>query len=549
MSEAIKIKYFLYARKSSESEERQIQSIDDQVNRLQELAKNQQLEVLKVFKESKSAKKPNERPVFTEMLNRIEKGEADGILCWQINRLSRNPVDSGTIQWMLQNGLLKSIQSIDKEYLPEDNVLLFSVESGMANQFILDLRKNTMRGMESKLQKGGSPSLARLGYLNDRLDKTIVRDPERFDQVKEMWTLMLTGTYSVSQILKIVNEDWGFKTVQRKQRGGKPLSLSGLYSLFKSKFYAGIIEWGGHAYTGSHEPMITIEQFERVQELLGKNVGKPRPKTYQHPFSGIISCGECGARVTAETKHKLIKSTGEVKRYDYYHCTGKKKYAQCSQKKVLAESDLSAQIENKIEELTILPEFRDWAVEILNSWNDKEIDLRSEKHLAISKNIIQTQSQLDNLTKMRYRDLISDEEYVRERNVLQSRITQLKQLLRQTENRAENWLELTEKVFDFACHARTRFTEGDIQTKKEIFAALGTSFILKDNVLAIEFNKYFEPVLMGYKKLEKDYLKSEPHKDPKSKAQNRALDAVRTGWGDRRESNPRNRCHRAVFYH
>jgi len=165
------------------------------------LAKSQDLQIVGEFKESKSAKKPHGRPVFAEMLSRISKGEAGGILCWQINRLSRNPIDSADVQWMLQNGSLQSIQTIDKEYLPEDNVLLFSVESGMANQFILDLRKNTMRGMESKLQKGGSPSLARLGYLNDRLEKTIIKDPVRFDQVKEMWVLMLTGTYSVSQIL------------------------------------------------------------------------------------------------------------------------------------------------------------------------------------------------------------------------------------------------------------------------------------------------------------------------------------------------------------
>jgi hypothetical protein len=126
--------------------------------------------------------------------------------------------------------------------------------------------------------------------------------------------------------------------------------------------------------------------------------------------------------------------------------------------------------------------------------------------------------------------LINDEEYKTERNVLQSRITELKQQLRQTEDRAENWLELTEKVFDFACHAQVKFNEGDIQVKKEIFAALGTSFVLKDNVLTIEMNKYFEPVLMGYKKLETEYLKSEPRKH-NDKAQNRALDAVRTGWG------------------
>src|SRR3989338_5405247 len=182
-----KIKYFIYSRKSSESEDRQVQSIDDQINRLKKIASDLNLDIKKTYIEAKSAKKPNNRPIFDEMMERIERGDANGILCWQINRLSRNPIDSGRISWLLQRGVLKSIQTIDRQYLPEDNVLLFSVESGMANQFIIDLRKNTMRGMESKLQKGWQPALARLGYLNDQLNKTIVKDPERFDQIRQMW--------------------------------------------------------------------------------------------------------------------------------------------------------------------------------------------------------------------------------------------------------------------------------------------------------------------------------------------------------------------------
>src|SRR3989338_7406868 len=143
-----KIKYFLYARKSSESEDRQVQSIDDQTNRLKKLAQDLNLDIKKIYTEAKSAKKPNNRPVFDEIIQRIENGEADGILCWQINRLSRNPIDSGKLSWLLQKGVLKSIQTIDRQYLPDDNVLLFNVESGMANQFIIDLRKSSRRGME-----------------------------------------------------------------------------------------------------------------------------------------------------------------------------------------------------------------------------------------------------------------------------------------------------------------------------------------------------------------------------------------------------------------
>ena len=131
-----KIKYFLYARKSSESEDRQIQSIDDQVNRLKELSDNFGLKIEKIYTEAKSAKKPNNRPVSEEMMKQIENGEASGILCWQINRLSRNPIDSGKLSWLLQQNVLKAIQTIDRQHLPSDNVLLFNVESGMANQYI-----------------------------------------------------------------------------------------------------------------------------------------------------------------------------------------------------------------------------------------------------------------------------------------------------------------------------------------------------------------------------------------------------------------------------
>src|SRR3989344_5351777 len=207
-----KIKYFLYARKSSESEDRQIQSIDDQIKRLKELAVNQGLNIKKIYTESKSAKQPENRPVFAEVLARIEKGEADGILCWQINRLSRNPIDSGRLSWLLQQGVLKSIQTIDRQYLPDDNVLLFSVETAGANQFILDLRKNVKRGTDSKLQKGWAPFKAPLGYLNDKAEKTITKDPERFNLVRKMWDTMLTGSHTPPKILQIANEEWGFRT-------------------------------------------------------------------------------------------------------------------------------------------------------------------------------------------------------------------------------------------------------------------------------------------------------------------------------------------------
>ncbi len=529
-----KIQYFIYARKSSESEDRQVQSIDDQINRLKQLASDLNLNIKKIYTEAKSAKKPNNRPIFDEMIERIEKGEADGILCWQINRLSRNPIDSGKLSWLLQRAILKSIQTIDRQYLPDDNVLLFNVESGMANQFIIDLRKNTKRGVEGKLQRGWLPSRAPLGYLNDKAEKVITKDAERFNVVRKMWDLMLTGSYTPPKILEIANNEWGLKTIKYKREGGKELSLSGIYRMFTNLFYAGILEWDGKQYEGKHEPMITLEEFDRVQMILGRE-GKPRPQKHTFAFTGAIRCEECGCLYTAETKRKLIKRTGTIKEFIYYHCTRKTKKVICTQKKVIPVNALELQIEKEIEKYTILPEFLQWALEGLNKKNDTEIEDRTKIYEMRHKAVVQAQNELDELTKMRYRNLIDDETFIAEKNTLQSKITQLKGNLRETETRAERWLELTEKTFSFATYARKAFLmakgkEG-LELKKEILLALGKTPIIKDQKLVIEPNEWFAEIGNGYPELEKEYLRLEPNKMPMNTTQTEALASIRSRWG------------------
>ncbi len=535
------IKYFLYARKSSESEDRQIQSIDDQMNRLKQLAQTLHLDIKKIYTESKSAKKPDNRPIFDEMIERIEKGEASGILCWQINRLSRNPIDSGKLSWLLQRGVLRSIQTIDKQYLPEDNVLLFSVESGAANQFILDLSKNTKRGMLSKFEKGWQTGIAPLGYLNDKENKIIIKDPERFDLMRKMWDLMLTGNYNPRKILDIANNEWGFKTRKFKRIGGNPISYSGIYKVFTNLFYAGVIENNGIEYEGKHERLITLQEYDRVQMLLGK-AGKPRPQHHEFAFTGSIRCGVCGCTYTAETKKKLLKS-GEIREHTYYHCTRKTRKIKCDQKKNIPLATLETLIEQEIQKYTILPEFLEWALEGLSQKNNTEIEDRSRIYEMQHKTLVETQKELDELTRMRYRQLIDDETYLKEKNVLQSKITQFKDSLRETESRAEEWLELTEKTFTFATYAQKAFlmAEGKkgLERKKEILLALGKTPILRDGILTIEPNDWLAPIKNGYPALEAEYLRLEPSETLSNKAKTEALTSVRTQWLRRLDSNQR----------
>ena len=521
--------YFLYARKSSESEDRQVQSIDDQVGRLKELAKTLGIKIKHVYTEAKTAKKPNNRLVFDEMMKKIEAGEANGILCWQINRLSRNPIDSAQVQWLLQQGGLKSIQTIDREYKPEDNVLLFNVESGMANQFILDLSKNVKRGNLCKVKNGWRPGMVALGYLNELENHTIIPDPERFDLIRRAWDYMLTGNYTVPQVLTKLNDEWGFRSKKRKRTGGKPMSVSGMYRTFTNIFYAGVLVYDGVEYVGKHKKMVTLEEYDRVQEILGRK-GKPRPKKYTFAFTGMIRCGECGCQITAEKKKKFIKKTGEIRYYTYYHCTRRKTDVVCTQRKSIDEKTLENLIFERIDKLAILPEFFDWAMEALNQDNDKEIVDCSKVYEMQHKSITQAQKELDNLTKMRYRELIDDDMFIKERDVLQGQIKKLQQELRETEQRAEEWLELTEQVFHFARYAEDHFENGSIEERKDVLSGLGSNFLLKDQKLDISVHKWLLPIINGYKTLEDEYKMLEPNNLGSTKVKTETLTSVITRW-------------------
>ena len=524
-----KYTYFLYARKSSESEDRQVQSIEDQMSRLQELASALNLRIKEVFTEAKSAKKPNNRPIFSEMLSRIEKGEADGILCWQINRLSRNPIDSGTISWMLQQGVLKCIQTIDKKYLPDDNVLLFNVESGMANQFIIDLRKNCRRGMEGKAERGWKPSLPPLGYLNDKLERTIIPDKDRFDLVRKMWDMMISGNYTPPQIRKIANEKWGFRTQKHKSFGDKELSNSVMYKMFSNIFYTGMFEWARKLYNGNHKSMITVQEFDRVQVMLGRK-GKPRPKSHEFAYTGLMHCGFCGSMYTATEKTKMIKMTGHLKSYTYYHCTKKKPGIKCTSAKPLTVENLEMQIEMELEKYTILQRFLEWGLETLEGENKKEVDDKTKIHRMCQTSLQEAEKELENLTRMRYKELIDDITFVKERDLLKASITKLKHQLQEPGNRQGNYIELTKQALHFATYARKSLVNGAIHERREILSAFGSNCHISEKIFFIEASEWLIPIGNDYPELEEEFMRIELNKMLTPQGRNDALASICQRW-------------------
>ena len=500
-----KDKYFIYCRKSSEDEDRQVLSIESQINELTSLAKKLNLPVADILTESKSAKEPG-RKVFNEMTRRIYQKEVRGIICWKLDRLARNPLDGGQISWMLQQGIIKHIETIERSYYPEDNVLLMNVEFGMANQFIRDLSKNVKRGLKTKVEKGWLPGIAPLGYLNNKGgikgEKDISKDPIRFPLLKKMWELMLTGNYSLGQIVRIANDDWDFKMRRFKKTGGGPLLRSCLYKVFTDPFYSGMIRYHKELYSGRHEAMITKDEFDRVQNMLDKGK-RTKPKTRTFPFRGIIHCGECGCFVTAEEKSKLTKSG--IHYYIYYHCTKRRPDIKCSQPTIRKE-ELERQIEKEIAKISIDESFKDLAIKYSKEVYHQEAKERNSVRQSLEKKHKEIQEQINGLTEMRLKKLLEDEEYLEHKNKFLLERERVKERLEDINHSAEKQLKLTESAFTFACYAGYWFEHGTIEQKNTILKTIGSNFILKNRKLALELKN---PWLT----IQEDYKNSKPKKE------------------------------------
>lgn len=533
-----KIKYFLYARKSSETDDKQVASIDSQINELKRLANRDNLEIVEILSESKSAKEPG-RPVFTQMMARINTGEAQGIICWKLDRLARNPIDGGYINWMLQQGKIQHIKTFEKGYFPTDNSIMISVEFGMSNQYIRDLSINVKRGQRNKVENGWLPGPAPIGYLNtpdrEKGYKIIIDDPERQPIVRRIFDMILTGNYTAPQILKIVNKDLNFKTFKRRVEGGRPMARSTIYKMLSNPFYYGYFEYpskSGNWFKGNHNPIITINEYERVQAILGKN-GKPSPKKHIFAFTGLMRCASCGSSITAENKIKRQKN-GNVHYYIYYHCT-KKKNPDCLEKSIELK-DLKTQVDNILESITIPEEFKNWAIKHLHEIRKTESETQYIAFSNKQKELNQTNEQLNSLllkyTSAENSDgqLISDSEYKTFKNGLLKRKECLESELNDKSKQLDQWLELSEKTFNFARYARNWFNNGDTNTQRAILACLGSNLLVKDGKINVELHPVYQILFDNKKTTELELCSARTSNSLISERKNGDILSVRPSW-------------------
>ncbi len=472
------MRLILYARKSSEGEDRQVQSLDDQTRLLRAHALRHNLLVIEEIAEAKSAKDPHNRPQFERMLEQIEAGEADGILCWHLNRLFRNLVDSGRVGHLLQQGRIRIIETPERAYNPEDNVLLFSVESGMANQYIRELSKGVRRGMASKIDKGWAPQLAPPGYMNDIYNHTIISDPERFGLVRQAWELMLTGTVSMPQMLARLNGEWGFRTRQVRHRGGTPLTKASAHRMLHSVFYTGKFLREGVLYDGQHPPLVTMDEWDRVQTILARE-GAGRYRKHEYAYTGLIRCGRCGCAVTA----------GIAKGRVYYHCTNR---GGLCDKKGVREDELERQFVASLEGVHLGEQVEDVLLAIIRRWQEEPSRESEERYAQLHRSLEGARSEQRELLGLRLRKVIDDALLQSEQERLTQEIMGLEKEAARLGAVMSHQVESAVRSIHFAAHAKGKFAAGDARTRRMIVRMLGVEFTLTGKHLRVERHPLLE---------------------------------------------------------
>jgi len=317
--ETTQVKYCLYARKSSEQDERQAMSIDSQIKEMMAMADHERLNVVETKHESHSAKESGQRPVFLELLADLRSDKFQGVLTWAPDRLSRNAGDLGSLVDLMDSGKLLHIRTFGQSFsnTPNEKFLLMILcsQAKLEND---NRGVNVKRGIRAKCEMGWRPCMPPLGYFTRASTggaRDVILDQERAPFIVKMFEMSAAG--KSGRHIRQWLEDNNVRT-----RGDKKVPLSMIYRMLGSTFYYGEFEYpkqSGKWYQGNHIPLITKDLFLQVREQLKVPI-KTKWGSKEFPFRQFLKCYGCGSSIVGEQKTRHYQN-GNSPTFTYYHCS------------------------------------------------------------------------------------------------------------------------------------------------------------------------------------------------------------------------------------
>ena len=456
-------KFFIYTRKSTDDKDRQVRSISDQLSELKELALKEQLEVVDVFVEKQTAKIPG-RPVFNEMMLRMEAGEASGILAWHPDRLARNSVDGGKIIYLVDTSVIVEMKFPTFWFDPTpQGKFMLSIAFSQSKYYVDNLSENIKRGHRNKVKEGIWPQMSPIGYVNVK-GGGIIPHEDLAPLVKKTFEAYATGNFTLREVRD------KFNALGLKRKSGRELAVSNYQKLLKNPIYTGLMRYNGEIFEGKHEPIISKKLFDTVQEVMSRK-SKPHSKGLKpYIYRGFFRCGECGCFITTE----------QQKGHNYLRCTKRKN--PCTQKYVREEL-ITSQIQEEIKKVSLPLDWTEWMIAENNKDRQSEVQSSTLFADSIKADISLLDSKIEKLMNAYLESALSLEEYREAKNKLVNQNQLLKEKLSAFEQKANNRFELTEKFLKYNMELAN---EGTNEEKLHLFKKVGSNFQIKDRTVLFE---------------------------------------------------------------
>jgi site-specific DNA recombinase len=474
------IKFFVYLRKSTDDkkEKRQVLSLDAQLRELRDVISREHLSIVATIEEKRSAKEPG-RPLFNRMLDRIERGEANGIIIWDIDRLYRNPVDEGRVRWMLQQGIIACVKTPTRSYFPPDAGLLMAIEGGRSSDFIIHHKRNVARGVHEKLLRGQWAGQKPIGYIYDHDLRNIVPHPKQSKIVQAIFKEASTGRYGLTALGDRLAQ---FGVVTKKQK--KPWSNSQIHKLLTNRLYCGIMDWNGETFEGKYKPIVSLELFDQVQAAL-KDRSKPRltKKSHNFPFCGLFHC-TCGAMISAQ----LAKGHGGL--YRYYRCT--RKFGNCAEP-YTQEKFVIQQCLDILKPLALSTDEANHVRRLIDEETEKDGGAIEEAVEQINDKLSAVQGKLNKLTRGYLDERIEEESYQSATADLIAEKTRLKQEKKRIESKGSSyWNEPAKEVINAMELAGKMQIEKSPQEISQLVHKFGTNRLLTRKTVSFSFSELYD---------------------------------------------------------
>ncbi len=550
-----------YVRKSSESEDRQVQSIERQKDDLISVIEKESLLLCgDIIEETKSAFVIG-RQGFGGLIKLTQKGKVNAWMCWHANRLSRNAMDSGMIIHLMDIGKLHHIRTPSRIYhnTPVDKMML-QIEFAMSKKDSDDKSEFVKSGLNKRYQKGFTSSKAPIGFVNDKAKEQGTRDwlidTERLDKLKLLFARFLKGNDSLNSITDYARNKLCLDTIKRKRFGGKLVGRSTVELILKNPIYAGFFyskdrKGNNRTFRTLHEDLpriISEDEHIKILNIFGTRCHKMKQR-HLTPYTGHI-VGSDGNKLVADVKLQVICDCGKkfahrskdtcphchiritnmkhpkYLSYTYYFNHTRRKTKGLSAKAIEQKKIDELLIDFYQKEMQISESLYTWTKEHLKELQIKELEEDKKMSRIYKKELKNLETKKERLRTLFVEEAISFDEFKSDVEKLEVQIESKSQ----QSQLADNWYDIANELLDDIYTFKDIVKNGDYAKKNELLRLFSSNLVWNEEKLYILKADWLTTFVQGRKAVLNKYTEFEPRNNVEIKGLNSVLDIDCPVW-------------------